>query len=318
MPLEIGAPLHRRDGRAKVTGTATFTAEWPVPEAAHAAAVTSPIPRGRITRVDTRAATRLPGVLAVLTHENCPAIRTTPVFNPGSASPGAAATSITPLQSPELHYVGQYVALVIAESPEIARHAASLVAFDYDRDAARLSFSAGQRRAEPVRRIMGAPGRLESGDPDAALAGDAITLDTEYTTGYEYHNPIEPHATVAAWTDDRRLTVYDSSQYIFGVQRMIAEAFDLTPGNVRVVCRFIGGAFGSKGLAWPHTLLAVAAAKHVGRPVRFVLTREQMYGSMGYRSPTRQRVALAADPDGQLSAIIHEGTSLTARTDEFI
>jgi xanthine dehydrogenase YagR molybdenum-binding subunit len=312
----VGRPLDRVDARPKVTGAATYAAEYAPRALAHAVMVQSTIAAGRIQALDTRLAEAAPGVITVLTQANAPPMRTTEVFDPGSPAPKAAATSVPIVQTDRVSWNGQPIAVVVAETFEEARHAARLVRVVYERSPATVSLAAGTPSAFVPDSLIGEPPEVRRGDAEAALAAAAIRVDHVYTTPREYHNPIEPHATVAAW-DEGRLTVWDSTQYVFGVREMLAEKFSLPLDDVRVLGRFVGGGFGGKGLAWPHVALAVAAAKTVARPVKLVLTREQMYGCTGYRTPTEQRVALGADRRGTLAALIHTGVTTTSTGNMF-
>lgn len=312
----VGTPIDRVDGRQKVTGTARYTADYPLEGLAHAVLVQSTIAAGRVKEIDSRAAEAAPGVLAVLTHANAPRMKTTEVFDPGSPMPKAAATSAPILQTDEVFWNGQPIAVVVAETFEQARHAAHLVGVTYDERTPRLSLEAERARAFVPDNVVGEPSEVRKGDATRALASAAVAVDNIYTTPRENHNPIEPHATIAAWQDGE-LTVWDASQYVFGVREMLTEKFSLSPDRVRVIGRFVGGGFGGKGLAWPHVALAVAAAKVVDRPVKLIVAREQMYGATGYRTPTEQRVALGADRDGRLAALIHTGVTTTSTTNMF-
>jgi xanthine dehydrogenase YagR molybdenum-binding subunit len=311
-----GKPTDRVDGRLKVTGQARYAAEYPAAHIAHAYLVQSTISKGRITDLDTRAAEAAPGVLAVLTHRNAPAMKATEVFDPASHAPKAGGTSVDILRTDRIWWHGQPIAVVVAETFEQAQYAASLVRAGYAEEPARVALRGQEGTAYPPDNVLGEPTVIRRGDAEAALAKAAVKVDHEYTTPRENHNPIEPHATTAVWEGDR-LTVYDASQYIFGVRQMLAEKFGIPQENVRVLAPYVGGGFGSKGLAWPHVALAVAAAKAIGRPVKLPLTRAQMYGCVGYRSPTEQRVALGANRDGRLTALIQTGVSQTATSGTF-
>lgn len=315
----IGQPFSRVDGRLKVTGEATFAAEYKLESVAHAALVYSRVARGRIKNIDASAAERAPGVIRVLTHENAPEMKETPTF--GSASegePGAAASSIMFLNTEEVYYSGQPVAVVVAETHEQAEHAATLVAVEYEEREARLSFQAEKQSAVVPEQILGEPAEVKQGDAEKALAEAPHKVDNTYTTPPHNHNALELHATLAAWSEDGEgLTVYDATQYVKGVQEMLAKKFSLKPENVRVVGSFVGGGFGGKGNAWPHVQLAVAAAKAVGRPVKLVLTRAGVHWTVGGRTPTEQRVALAAEDDGRLTALVQTGTTQTTVHNEF-
>lgn len=309
-----GQPVDRVDGRLKVTGGARYAVEFPAERMAHAVLVGSTIANGRIKSIDTSVAERVPGVLHVMTHENAPKLK--PVMtNPAE---GDAAGRRVPLQSPTVYYSGQYIALVVAEKLEQARHAAELVRVTYDEQppATDMGEERGKARV-PKQKVAGKPADSARGDADAALSAAAVRVDEIYRTPTEHHNPMEPHATTAAWEGDK-LTVYDATQYTYGVRHAMAVTFGVPEGNVRVVCKFTGGGFGCKGTVWAHVSLAAAAARQVRRPVRLATTRQQMFANMGHRAETEQRVALGATRDGKLTAIIHEGLSHTSVYDEYV
>lgn len=312
-PLErrepaVGKPLDRVDGRRKVTGTATFAAEHWQDRAVHAVLVQSTIARGRIVAIDTAAASRAPGVLAILTHENAPRLSKAPSGEPGEDR--------LPLADDLVHYAGQHVAMVVADTIERARHAASLVAVRYQREEPVLEVAQGDSGVD-------LPARLQRhrGDAAAALgAAGMVNLRQVYTTPVATHNPLEPSATVAEW-DGERLTVADSTQAVMVTRDFLAGTFGIPKSNVRVLCPFTGGAFGCKGSQWPHTLLAAMgamAAPVTRRPVQLNLTREQMFTSVGHRPPTVQTIALAARRDGALTAVSHDTLHPTSPTTRYI
>ncbi len=219
------------------------------------------------------------------------------------------------LQDDEIQYDRQPVALVVAETFEGAKYAASLVRVAYDSARPRTVFARGERYTPA--QIHGKPPDTLRGDADAAFAAAPVRVDNTYTTPVEHHNPMEPHAAIAAWDGDR-LTVYDASQGVSVARVRLAAVFGVPPANVRVVTKFLGGAFGCKGSTWPHTVLAAMAAKAIGRPVQVAIWRPQMWGSVGYRPATIQRVALGAAHDGRLTSTIHETESQTSMFDEFV
>jgi len=310
----VGRPLDRVDGRMKVTGGARFAAEWPLERMAHAVLLSSTIANGRIKSFDTSAAERASGVLHVMTHENAPKLK--PVFtNPAE---GDAAGRRVPLQSPVVYYAGQYIAMVVAETLEQARHASELIRVTYDEQppAADLDKERGKAFV-PKSRVAGKPADTLRGDVDAGLSAADVRVDEIYRTPTEHHNPMEPHATTAAWDGDK-VTVYDATQYTYGVRHSIAVSFGIPEENVRCVCKFTGGAFGCKGTVWAHVPLAAAAARQVQRPVKLVTTRQQMFANVGHRAETEQHVVLGAKRDGRLTAIIHEGISHTSVYDEYV
>jgi xanthine dehydrogenase YagR molybdenum-binding subunit len=302
----MGTPVDRLDGLAKVTGTARYAFEQPAVRPAYLFPVQAAIAAGQITGVDTSAATAVSGVLAVLTRDNAPKL----------ASTENAELSI--LQSDEVSFRGQFVGGVIAETLEVARHAASLVRLDY------------RERAHDVelrsdREDLYAPALVNpwfqtdtvQGDIDAALASSAFTLDATYTTPMEHNNPLEPHATIATWTDSR-LILYVSTQGVHALRSEVATVFGLDPQQVRVISPHVGGGFGSKAYAHPDVILAAMAAQLTrGRPVKLALTRRHMFSQVGYRTPTIQRIQLGADKEGHLTAIAHDVIEQTARIKEF-
>ncbi|MBV9210401.1 MAG: xanthine dehydrogenase family protein molybdopterin-binding subunit [Acidobacteria bacterium] len=281
---------------------------------AYAALVGSTIASGKIKSIETSGAEKSPGVLHVMTHENAPKLK--PVMtNPAE---GDAAGRRVPLQSPAVYYGGQYVALVVAETLEQARRAAELIRITYDEQPPAADMERERGKAQlPKGKVAGKPADSTRGNPDAGLAAAAVRVDEIYRTPTEHHNPMEPHATTAVWEGDK-LTVYDATQYTYGVRHAMAVTFGIPEENVRVICKYTGGGFGCKGTVWAHVSLAAAAAREVRRPVRLATTRQQMFANMGHRAETEQRVALGAGRDGKLTAIIHEGLSHTSVYDEYV
>jgi xanthine dehydrogenase YagR molybdenum-binding subunit len=310
----VGQPINRVDGRLKVTGGALYAVEFPVENMAYAALVGSTIANGRIKSFDTSEALKAPGVLHVMTHENAPKLKPV-VTNPAE---GDAAGRRVPLQSPIVYYSGQYIALVVAETLEQARRAAELVRVTYEEQPPAIDMERERGRARlPKGKVAGKPADSTRGNVDSGLAASAVRVDEIYRTPTEHHNPMEPHATTAVWEGDK-LTVYDATQYTYGVRHAMAVTFGIPEENVRVICKFTGGGFGCKGTVWAHVPLAAAAARQVKRPVRLATTRQQMFSNMGHRAETEQRVALGATSDGKLTAIIHEGISHTSVYDEYV
>ncbi|MBB5780300.1 xanthine dehydrogenase family protein molybdopterin-binding subunit [Nonomuraea jabiensis] len=305
---ELGRPADRLDGPAKAAGAVRYTAEHRLPGLVHAVVVGSTVARGRVTTIHVPPA---PGVLLVMTHHNAPAMKRTGAYATLRGPLGAAAMSLPVLNTDEIFWYGQPIAVVVAESPEQARHAASRIHADYERWPAALSMT-GQRPFTPAHAVLEEP-VTRIGDTRTARA--AVTVEAEYATPLEYHNAMEPHATVAHWEGDR-LTVHDTSQYPYGVKEMLARKFSLPEENVRVLAPFIGGGFGGKTVAWPHVWLAVAAARLSGRPVKLVLSRADLFAMTGGRAPTRSRVSLGADASGRLTALEHHAVS-SCSADEF-
>jgi len=310
----IGQPLSRLDGPAKVSGKAKYAFEYDVPNVAYAYVVSSSIARGRIKRVDATAALQLPGVLQVLTHENTPRVAPKGEIVDDARSPGVP---FIPLQSDEVLFNHQPVALVVAESFELARYAASLVRIDYDAvDHATDLKAASGRAYVPKPRAPLPPTPKPRGDAAKALAAAAVHVDVEYTAPAEHHNPMEPFATTVVWEGDGKLTLYDKTQGVQNVQGYLCSVFAYSKEDVRVLSPFVGGAFGAGLRPQYQAFLAVLAARALKRSVKLSLTRQQMF-SLHYRPFVWQRVALSAAPDGKLDAIVHEAITNTSRFEDY-
>ncbi len=304
-PRAIGADLARLDGRAKVTGTAPYAFEHPVADPVYLHPLQSTVARGRIVAVHATAARDMPGVVAVLTHENAPRLAST------------EDAELAVLQSPDVAFRGQFVGAVVAETPEIARQAANLVRVDYNQQPHDAGLSADRDDLYAPEKVNPAfPTDTEDGDVEGALAAAAVRVDETYTTPMEHNNPMEPHTTIAA-RDTDGLTLYDSTQSVHGVRQTMAKVLGLDPEQVRVVAPHVGGGFGSKGMPHANVVLAAMAADVVRRPVKFALTRQQMFSVAGYRTPTIQRVQLGAGADGTLTVIAHDVVEQTSRIKEF-
>lgn len=301
-PVAIGKPLDRVDGRAKVTGAARYSTEPPVSGAAYAVIVQSTVARGIIRAIDAEAVRRLPGVLAVLTYADKPAIKPpTPNFVTG----GIFAETRLPLADDKVLHAGQHVAVVVAETLEQAQFAARQLRVQYAEEKPVISMDDPAAKSVEPPQMFGDALQETRGDVAGALADASLVRhEATYTTPAETHNPMEPSSTTAVWEGDK-LTVYDSTQWISGTQAVLAEAFGVPRQNVRVICPFVGGGFGCKGFIWPHTLLAAMAAKAAGRAVKLALSRAQMFTSCGHRPPTRQAITLSADSGGKLRAVRH-------------
>src|SRR5438067_3182495 len=309
----VGQPINRVDGRLKVTGGARYAVEWPLDHLAYAVLVNSTIPNGRIKSFDTSAAEKVPGVLHIMTYENAPKLKPV-VTNPAE---GDAAGRRVPLQSPVVYYAGQYVAMVIADKLEQAQRAAELVRVTYDEQPPATDMNREREKARKPKQVAGKPADVTRGDVQAGLNAAEVKVEETYRTPTEHHNPMEPHATTAVWEGDK-LTVYDATQYTYGVRHAMAVTFGVPEENVRCVCKFTGGGFGCKGTVWSQVALAAAAARQARRPVRLTTTRKQMFANMGHRAETEQRVTLGAKRDGKLTVIIHEGLTHTSTYDEYV
>ncbi len=313
MTQTIGKPLNRVDGNLKVTGGALYSAEFPQENLAYAVGIPSTIAKGKIKSIDPSAAESLPGVLSVITHENAPKLEPLKPFMQG----GTAAEDYSPLQDSSVHYSGEHIGIVIADSLEQATYAASLVQVTYEQETPIVEMEKHRDQEFKPQTVFGKEPNFIRGNPQDAFNKADIKVDEVYTTPTENHNPIEPSATIAVWENDK-LTVYTSTQNNFGTKKSLATSLQIPEENVRVICRFIGGAFGCKGAFWSHMLLPVIASRQVNRPVKLVLTREDMFNVVGHRAETEQNVKLGATKEGKLTAIIHDGISHTSMYDDFV
>jgi xanthine dehydrogenase YagR molybdenum-binding subunit len=306
LPRAVGAPLARLEAREKVTGSARYAFEHHADGMTYCHPVQATIASGEVRAVDAAAALAREGVLAVIwAGDDAPALE------------DAGDAELALFQSRSVAYRGQIVAAVVAESLETAREAAGLVRVDYDEHPHDVVLRADHPRLYAPEKVNPSfPNETGRGDPDAAVAAAAVSVDATYSTPAFHNNPMEPHATVAVW-EHGGLTLYDSTQGVSGVVRTIAKLFGLEFAQVRVISPHVGGGFGSKGLPRPNVALAAIAAKVVERPVKVATTRQQMFAYTGYRTPTIQRLRLGADADGRLQAVSHEATEQTSRLKEF-
>ncbi|MEW2451890.1 xanthine dehydrogenase family protein molybdopterin-binding subunit [Streptomyces parvulus] len=302
----LGAPAERREGREKVTGTARYAAEYDSADRAHAWPVPATVARGRVIAVDAAAALALPGVLAVLTHENAPRL----------GDPDDPVLAV--LQSPRVPHRGWFVALVVAETLEAARAGAAAVRVTYETEGADVTLTASHPEAYvPETANGGFPAVTEKGDPDGAFASSAARLDVGYTVPPLHNHPMEPHAGTARWEGDR-LTVYSSSQGTSAVRAELSRLFGVAEDRITVRSEHVGGGFGSKGTPRPEVVLAAMAARETGRPVTLALPRRYLPAVVGHRAPTLHRLRLGAEADGRLTSLTHEVTTYTSRVKEFV
>ena len=312
----VGSPRSRVDGPDKVTGAAKYSAEFTAPDLAHGYVVTSAIAKGRIKRIHTEAALAAPGVIEVFTHENRP--RTSWFSRSYQDQVAPPGTPFRPLNDDRVLYSGQPVALVVAESFEDARHAASLVRVDYEAEPHETSLrrTLGEAYEPPKKRSGITPPPKPRGDADGAFAEAPVKVSGEYWAAYEHHNPMEMHASTVVWQGGGKLLVHDKNQGVQNAQAYICGVFGLSKGDVHVVTPYVGGGFGS-GLRPQYQLfLAVMATLELRRSVRVVLTRDQMFTHV-YRPNTFQTIRLGADPDGKLRSIRHHSVTGTSRFEDY-
>jgi xanthine dehydrogenase YagR molybdenum-binding subunit len=302
----------RADGIDKVTGKATFSAEFKLANMAYAVFVCSTIAKGAIKNMVLAKAKRAAGVLDIIYYLNCPAV---PGYNPYFKDPskkGYEWSGLKVFNNNLVYSNGQPIAMVIADTLERAVHAASLVQVEYIKD----EFDTDFKKSKTDEKKLIKPNEYKRGDKDAYKNGEEV-VEAEYTIPIETHNPMEMHATIAVWDGDDKLTVYNKTQGPKGVQSNLAKNFNLDEKNVRVVAEYVGGAFGSALRSWPNVSAACIAAKKLHRPVKLVLTREQMFTTVGYRPASWQKIGISANKQGKLTGITHHAKSNTSRYEDF-
>lgn len=306
-------PLNRVDGRAKVTGKAKYFAEFDIPGVTYCVMVTSTITRGTINTINTKNAERAPGVLGIFTHLNMPVI-------PGWAEPGnpnakqpAGGEKYRMLGSNKILFNGQPIALVIANTLERAQYAAALVTATYSKADHQTDLLKNTQKAA----MPGRFGDYSRGDNKEAYKTAAVTIAADYTIPIEVHQPMELSGILAFWEGEDKLTVYAKTQGVKATQRTLAGAFKIPEKNVQVHSEFVGGGFGMGLRAWPQEVAVAAASRQLKKPVKLVMTREQMFTLVGHRPYTIQHIGMGADKDGQLLGIYHEATGETASYEDF-
>ena len=291
----VGQPRDRIDGELKTTGQARYAYEWhdEAPDVAYGYPVGAAIAKGRIVRLDAEAARRAPGVLAVITAENA-----------GPLALGDNNTAAL-LGGPEIEHYHQAIALVVADTFEQARAAASRVQVEYRREEGNYSLA----EAKPaVNQPPEDTPDKNIGDFDAAYAAAAVRLDATYSTPDQSHMAMEPHASMAAWEGDR-LTVWTSNQMIDWCRTNLAKTLGIAKDNVRVLSPYIGGGFGGKLFLRSDALLAALAARAVKRPVKVMLPRPSIANNTTHRPATLQHLRIGADRRGKITAISHDSWS---------
>jgi len=309
-PAIVGHQTPRIDGEDKLTGRATYTTDWQVTGMLHGYPVPATIAHGTLEALELDEARAMPGVVDILHHRHFPELQR----SPNSMKHGDQVSEVRlPFEDERIYYHGQYIALVVAETFDQARAAALCVRARYRREHdVRPGLLSGDAEGETV-------DDYSRGDPDIAFASAPVIHDATYTIAPESHVPLEPHVTLAEWHgSEPRLIVHESTQGIFYERNALARIFDLSAERVEVISHYIGSGFGNKLFMWPHAVATAAAARLLGRPVKTVLPRQQDMMSTGQRPASRQRIRLAADPDGRLMAIHHDSTSETSLVDRHV
>ncbi|GAB3727157.1 xanthine dehydrogenase family protein molybdopterin-binding subunit [Spirosoma lituiforme] len=311
----IGDPINRIEGKEKVTGVARYSADIKRLNLVHGVLVMSTVAHGRIRQIDTSAALKVPGVVGVMSHENAPKIGG---MDKNKNSTQATDRVLHVFQDNQVHYNNQPIAVVLAETFEAATEGADRVRVTYDVEALKPELPANMDKAVKPERLPRGDDQVDTqrGDMKAGMGEATVRFEETYRTPTQTHNALEPHALVSYWEGDK-LTMYSATQGVSSTQKRVAELFGIPKENVRVICQYIGGGFGSKGTVFSQNMLGPLAAKFIKRPVKLVLKREHMYGMVGSRSATVQRFSLGAKADGQFTAMGHYTIAQTDDFDDF-
>ena len=303
----------RVDGKAKVTGAAKYSAEYELAGLVYGVLAGSNITKGKITAIDTKAAEKAPGVLAVITHLNSLKV---PGYDAGTnpAKPPTGGKGLQIFNDNIIHFNGQPIALVIADTFERATHAASLIKAQYQKEEHHTDLTAAIKTVKP---LEGQRYNINTRGEADAWKNAPVKIEGVYTMPLEVHLPMELHSTTVKWESDDTVTVWDKTQGVKSTQQSIMNAFKLEEKNVKVNAQFVGGGFGSALRTWPHVIAALIGAKKIGRPLKLVLTRPQMFTLVGYRPAAIQKVALGATADGKLVGMYHEAHANTSNYEEF-
>ena len=293
--------ITRVDGHLKVTGAIRYAAEHLFPGLVYGALVNSTIAKGSIDSIESKAAENAPGVVAVISHLNAPKI---PGYSPVQTR--GNSRDIQTFNDNQIYFNGQPVVLVVADTLDRAKHAASLVKIKYTPKPHKTNLFANLKTAAKP----GEEGDYLRGEANA-YRNAPVKIEAEYRTPIHVHNAMEPFAVTVIWDGDK-VTEYTKSQYIKGAQRNIMNLFKLPEENVQVYSKVIGGAFGSGSGFWPHEKAALIGAKMIGKPLKVVIDREQMFTMVGYRSPAVQKLGMGATADGKLVGITHEAIGETS------
>jgi xanthine dehydrogenase YagR molybdenum-binding subunit len=312
----VGQSVNRVDGIEKVTGKAKYAADFHLPQMSYAVLLGSPIASGKITHLDTTGAEKAPGVILVLTHKNRDRLGNLPF---GPMDPGYSDDAQPALSDETIQRTGQYVAIVVAESIQQARYAATLIDVQYEEKPFHVDIELPAETFFPAE-TLGEKLQISRGDVEQALNAADVRLHISYKTPNEHPCALEPHTSIVSWKDEK-LTVYESTQYIVGIQAGLKAAFRLKSDQIHVISPFVGGMFGSKGLTTQHLILTAMASMHLNRPVKTVLSRRQVLTNVGHRTETFQKFEVGANRDGKITAMKHDvrtHSSMSAGKDDFI
>ncbi len=302
----MGNPVPRLEARLKVTGEARYASDMPTNNPAFAYLITSPIARGTITGMDLKDAKAVPGVIEIFTHANTGDLKDVKFESTG----GGATTSMQDF-GPKVQHDGQIIGMVVANTFEAAREAAYKTIFQFDAEKPSAGFSAAGIEESTVEKKL-----PNAGDAEGALSNSPVKFEASYGTPTEHHNPIELFTTTAVWNNDE-LTVYEPSQFMYGLKNNVAAKLGIDAGKVHAVSHFVGGAFGSKAQLTPRTGLVALAARKLNRPVKLVATRDQGFTIATYRAETRHKIRIGAAQDGRIGSFQHEGWEVTSRPDDY-
>ncbi len=302
----MGEPAARLEARLKVTGEARYASDMPVHNPAFAFLVTSPIAKGRITAIDLSAAKAVPGVLEIFTHENTGELKTIK-YAPGGGGPSTSMQDF----GPTIQHDGQIVAMAVAETLERAREAAYKIRISYSAETPSATFDVPGVSEKPVTKDL-----PKGGDAEQAFDGAEVKFEAAYFTPTQHHNPIELFTTTAVWSNGE-MTVYEPSQFMYGLKNNAAKKLGIDADKVHAVSHFVGGAFGSKAQLTPRTGLVALAAKALNRPVKLVATRDQGFTIATYRAETRHRIRIGAGREGRIASFQHDGWEVTSRPDDY-
>ena len=313
----IGRPASRFEGPAKVTGAAKYAAEFNVPDLWYGYVVSSPITKGKITKIDSAPVLAIPGVKQIFSHENVPSLAWFDRSYKDDVAPGGSP--FRPLHEPEIRFSQQPVALVVAETFELARYAASILKIEYEVSAheTNLETKRGESFPAPKGKTGFVPPPKPKGDPDGAYKAAPHQHEAEYIHLAQHHNPMEMFATTVEWMGDgKHLTIYDKTQGAVNVQQYITKIFGLSKDEARVISKYTGGGFGSGLRPQYQSFLAVLASLELEHSVRVSLTRQQMF-SFGHRPHTLQYLKLASDDHGHLQSLQHSALAETSQFENF-